>query len=69
MESKSATTATSTNKTFVHLTFENGELHTENAVSLEMFKLNKILTLFLLQYAITIDNDEWSYDGIKNKIP
>jgi hypothetical protein len=48
MESKSATTATSTNKTFVHLTFENGELHTENAVSLEMFKLNKILTLFLL---------------------
>jgi hypothetical protein len=39
MESKSAATATTTNKNFVHLTIENGELHTENAVSLEMLKL------------------------------
>ena len=38
-ESKSATTAPNTNKNFVHLTIENGELHTENAVSLEMLKL------------------------------
>jgi hypothetical protein len=47
-ESKSATTATTINNNFVHLTIENGELQTENAVNLEMLKLNKILTLFLL---------------------
>ena len=32
-DSKSAT-AGSSNKNFVHLTIENGEFHTENAVSL-----------------------------------